>query len=272
VALAGLATSILTAVLVTAVDHFTELNLLTFREWDFLPVGAGMCGFLAASGYYLASKLLHRRPTPILLLQMIATAAVTQGLIYWLEYRTAIIDGVFIRTVIPFAEYLDTIMTQGDLRTGPEANIDTAKVGTFGYWSAAIDLIALLVGSGLVYRKLQKQPTCGFCKRYMHVLVIKEDSFADRDALSAYYDNEFVHPVASPEFAAHVGVEYSAGTARPGTYNLQTKVLGCPRCGSQAVSEKTQVYNGNTWKDVDERTRFVQIPVGIDVADMYITA
>ena len=63
VALAGLATSILTAVAVAVFDRITGFNLFTFAVWAIVPAGAGLCGFAAASGYYFAAKFLHQRPT-----------------------------------------------------------------------------------------------------------------------------------------------------------------------------------------------------------------
>ena len=269
VALAGLGTSLATAVLVTAIDHFIGLNVFTFSLWVVLPVGAGLCGFLAASGYYLAAKALHQRPTSILLAQMVLIAAVTQALIYWLEYRTTVIDGVNISTVIPFFDYLDVVLTKTHMKMGRAAQIDTGEVGSFGYWLAVFQFVGFLLGAGFVYLTLKDQPTCEPCNKYLRTLVTKKDSFADTESLASYYDHEFVHPVDSPEFAAHVGVEHTAGKAERGTFNMETKVLGCPSCGGQAIAEKVQVFNGREWKDVQELKRFVQMPTGINVAHAY---
>lgn len=269
VALAGLVTSITTAVAVAALDHFTGLNLFTFSVWVVLPVGAGLCGFCAASGYYLGAKALHHRPTPILLIQMVAIAAVTMALIYWFEYKTMQIDGVYVSTIVPFADYLDVVFTKTHMKMGRAAQIDTGEVGSFGYWLAVFDFIGFLLGGAVVYITLKDQPTCEPCNKYLKTLVKKKDSFSDTDSLAAYYDQEFVHPVDSPEFAAHVQTEHTAGKAERGAFNMETKVLGCPACGGQAVAEKVQVFNGRDWKDVDELKRFVQMPVGINVAHVY---
>lgn len=62
VALAGLATSVLTAVAVTLVNRLINLNFFTFAIWGNVPAGAALCGLAAASGYYVAAKYLHHRP------------------------------------------------------------------------------------------------------------------------------------------------------------------------------------------------------------------
>lgn len=269
VALAGLITSIATAIIVTAIDHFTGLNVFTFSIWVVLPAGAGLCGFLAASGYYLAAKALHQRPTSILLAQMVAIAAVTQALIYWLEYSTTAINGVYISTAIPFFDYLDVVLTKSHMKIGRGAQVDTGEIGSFGYWLAVFQFIGFVLGAVVVYITLKNQPTCEPCNKYLKTLVTKRDSFANSESLSAYYDHEFAHPIDSAEFAAHVGIEHTAGKAERGTFNMETKVLGCPSCGGQAVAENVQVFNGREWKDVDELKRFVQMPTGINVAHAY---
>ena len=269
VALAGLATSIITAILVTALDHYTGINVFTFSLWVVIPAGAGLCGFFAASGYYLAAKALHQRPTSILLGQMIVIAAVSQGLIYWLEYKTTELDGLYISNFVAFTDYLEIVLTKTHMKMGRAANFDTGEVGSFGYWLAAFQFVGFLLGAGIVYLALKGHPTCEPCNKYLRTLVTKKDSFADTESLAAYYENEFLHPVDSAEFAAHVGVEHTAGKAERGAFNMETKVLGCPACGGQAVSEKVQVFNGREWKEVDELKRFVKMPDGINVAHAY---
>ena len=132
VALAGLATSILTAVAVTVFDRITGFNVFTFAIWGIVPIGAGLCGFAAASGYYVAAKYLHQRPTKVLLIQMVAVAAFTQFLIYWLEYVTLTIDGRHVSDVVPFGQYLDIILTKAHYKMGRAMQIDTGEVGSFG--------------------------------------------------------------------------------------------------------------------------------------------
>lgn len=268
VALAGLVTSILTAVLVTAIDHFTGINVFTFSLWVLVPAGAAFCGFAAASGYYLAAKALHQRPRPILLVQMILIAAFTQALIYWLEYATMVVEGVYVSSVVPFSDYMDAIFTKAHLRLG-RLPMESTAIGELGYVLAGLEFLGFLIGGAFVYLLLRSQPTCEPCSKYLRTLARKKDGFEDVAGLVAYYDNEFQHPIGSPEFAAHVGEKHSAGKPEYGSVSLVTKVLGCPTCGLQAVSEKVQVFNGREWKEADELNRFVPIPPGHDVAPFY---
>jgi hypothetical protein len=269
VALAGVITSIGTAIAVTLVDRLLGINVFTFSLWVVLPAGAVGCGFLAASGYFLASKWLHQRPTKTLLVQMVAIAAFTQALIYWLEYKTMVVDGANVSDFVSFGQYLDISLTKTHMMMGRGAHIDTGEVGSFGYWLAIFQFLGFLIGGASIYFVLKNEPNCSECNKYLKTLVTKKDSFADIDDLAMYYDNEFANPVDSLEFAQHVGIEHSAGKAQQGTINMETKVLGCPSCGAQSVLEKLQIFNGSDWKDLDELNRFVAIPAGVDVVPAY---
>jgi hypothetical protein len=265
VALAGLITSICTAGIITAFDVWTGFNLFTISVLVFIPVGAGLCGFAAASGYYLASKFLHQRPTKLLLLQMVVIAAFTQLLIYWLEYETLALDGVRIADIVSFGSYLDASLTTAHMRVGRGTGVDTGEVGSFGYWLAAIDFIGFLLGGASVYITLKMQPACDECGKYLRQAVKKADSFDTIDEFADYYDNVYSHPVDSEAFANHVGRDYSAGPAEKGTVNLTTMVFECPSCFGQSVRETVQVFNGRQWNDANELTRFVAMPKGVDV-------
>lgn len=265
VALAGFATSILTGIAVTVLAHLTGFNFFTFSIWGIVPAGAGICGFAAASGYFLAAKFLHQRPTKVLLFQMIAVAAFTQVLIYWLEYATLTIDGQHVSDVVPFGQYLDIILTTAHYKMGRGMQADVGEVGSFGYWLALFQFIGFLIGGAFVYLELKNQPACSECGKYLRSVAKKGDSFCDFDEFAGYYDNVYVHPVDSAEFAQHVGADYSAGNAEKGTVNLTTAVFECPQCFGQSVRESVQVFNGRDWKDVNELGRWVAMPKGIDV-------
>jgi len=265
IAAAGLATSLITAFAVTLVDRLIGLNLFTLSIWVVIPAGAGMCGFAAASGYYLAAKWLHQRPTKVLLVQMVIIAALTQFLIYWFEYQTLVVDGVAVPSVLSFSQYLDITLTSSHLRIGRAGQADAGEVGSFGYWLAVFQFIGFLVGGVIVYVTLQNQPTCHECNKYLREATKKADSFADIDAFAPYYDHVYSFPVDSEEFRAHVGREFSAGKAQQGTINLTTTIYECPKCFDQQVRERVQVFNGRDWKDVNELARFVKMPSGVDV-------
>jgi hypothetical protein len=125
------------------------------------------------------------------------------------------------------------------------------------------------VGGVFVYFWLAVEPKCEPCGRYLRVATKKKDSFSSFDEFAPYYDGVYVHPVDTPEFARHVGTEYSAGKAEHGTINLTTSVLECPKCFVQSIRETVQIHNGKEWKDATELTRFIAMPTGVDVRSAF---
>lgn len=265
VALAGLATSILTAIAVAIFDRLTGFNFFSFSLWLVLPVGAALCGFAAASGYYLAAKHLHQKPTKLLLIQMVAIAAFTQWLIYWLEYQSLVIDGEHVSDVIGFSQYLDITITTAHMRMGRGAQVDTGEVGSFGYWLAIFRFLGFMIGGASVYLYLKSELACDTCQKYLRTVRSKADSFPDYEAFAQYYDGVYANDLNTAEFAAHIGKEHSAGKAEKGSINLTTKVLECPGCFEQSIRETAQVFNGSDWKDIHELTRYVGMPREVDV-------
>lgn len=272
VVLAGIVTSVATAFGITLVYDLIGLNFFTFSIWVLVPAGAVACGFAAASGYFFAAKYLHVMPSNRLLAQMAVVAAVTQLLIYWLEYETAVVDGQNVSSLVPFWAYLNVILTKTHYMLGRAGQIDTGEVGSFGYFMALLQFLGFVAGGIFLYFKLLDEPACISCRRYLQTIAKKEDSFDDLDSFAAYYDAEFQHPVDSPEFAQHVGTDYTGTDVKQGAMRLETLVLSCPTCGEQSVSERAWIFNGREWKDLDEAHRVVPIPEGVNVAPCYANA
>jgi hypothetical protein len=267
VALAGLGTSVLTALLVALINAWTGFNIFTFSLWFVVPVGAIGCGFVAALGYFFAAKVLHQHATKLLLAQMVVIAAVTQILIYWLEYRMLTVDGVSVATIIPFMQYLDLTLTSAHVQL--RGTIDTGAVGSLGYWLAALDFIGFMIGGAGVYLYLGNQPKCGDCRKYLKSLSKKHDRFGDFQDFVDYFDDVYTHPVDSPEFAHTMRVSHKAKMAGAGTMGLTTILYQCPQCAGQSIAEQVQVFDGRNWQNADEYNRCLAMPAGVDVSPAF---
>lgn len=268
VAACGLVTSILTALAVVAVSRMTGFDFFTFSIWVVVPVGAALTGFAAASGYYFGSLYFHKRPDLLLLLQMVVIAGLTQLLIYYLGYRTFVLDdGRRVTDLIPFGRYLDITLTSAHYRIG-RAMTDTGEVGSFGYWLAAFQFVGFLVGGLCVYGFLRAKPVCSTCNLYLRPLSKREKAFGDADSASSYYDVLFQHPVDSAEFASLIRADAKA-KAEKGAVLVKTILHGCPKCKAQLIEEKVQVHNGSEWKDADKLSRRVAIPDGVDLIAVF---
>ena len=268
IAVCGCLTSVVTAVAVVEASKLTGYDLFTFSLWVVVPVGALLTGFAAASGYYFGSLYFHKRAGLALLVQMVVTAGLTQLLIYYLSYQTFVLeDGRQVSELVPFANYLAITLTSAHYRIG-RALTDTGEVGTFGYWLAALQFLGFLAGGLSVFGFLRAKPVCGKCNFYLRALKKHQRVFADSDSATQYYDNVFRHPVDGPDFAAAIRLD-SKAKAQKGAVLVNTILHGCPKCKSQMIEEKVQVYNGSDWKDASKLDRRVPIPDGVDLLPVF---
>ena len=268
VAACGLITSVLTALVVVAVSRMTGFDLFTLSVWVVVPVGAGITGFAAASGYYFGSLYFHKRAAWPLLVQMVVIAGATQVLIYYLGYATYVLDdGRRVADLLPFGRYLDISLTSAHYRIGRGAT-DTGEVGSFGYWLGAIQFIGFLAGGLFLYWYLRAQPVCEVCNLYLRPLAKRQKTFANAEAASPYYDTLFQYPVDGTDFAALIRTEANAKSEK-GTYAIKTVLHGCPQCKTQLIEETVQVNNGRDWVDLADLQRRVQIPAGVNLVRVF---
>jgi hypothetical protein len=269
IALCGLATSILVALADVAIARMTGFDFFTFSIWVVVPVGALLTGFAAASGYYFGSLYFHKKASASLLVQMVLIAGAAQMLIYWTGYATMVLDdGRKVADFVPFAQYMDLILTKTHYRIG-RGQADTGEVGSMGYWIAGAQFVGFLFGGLAVFGYLKAKPVCAACSLYLRPMAKKQKIFADADAAGGYYDRLFTLAVDGPDFAALIRSEAKVDKVAQGALQVNTSLLGCPVCKAQMVEEKVKAYNGTEWKDLNKLDRRVNIPSGIDLAPVF---
>lgn len=262
-------TSLLTAVAATYASRAMDMDIFTLSVWVVIPAGAIGVGFVAASGYYFASLWLHHRPTKALLLQMVVVAGLTQLLIYYLGYRTLDIGGGQLASdVVPFAKYLDIVLTTEHLQIG-HANVDVGEVGGFGYGLAAIQFVGFLIGGLCLWTALRGRAACQGCHTYMRKLASRSKMFPDPAQASSYYDHILTHPVSSAEFADFIRAHSKVDKTRKGTVKILTALYGCPKCSVQLIDEKVTAFDGHRWGDLKKMDRRVPIPRGLDLRPVF---
>ena len=82
-------------------------------------------------------------------------------------------------------------------------------------------------------------------------------------------DEIFQHPVDSEEFANMVKSKCIVAKTEKGTLSLDTRLYGCPDCKAQIIEDEVKVYKGGNWKVVDQLTRKVAIPDGINLISVF---
>jgi hypothetical protein len=264
----GLVSSVLVAIINVVLANATGFNLFTFAFWFILPIGAGLSGFAAASGYYFGSVYFHKRATRALMIQMVLIAGLTQALIYYLGYVTAQFDdGQKIADVVSFSRYLDAALTSVHYQVGGQH--DLGEAGAWGYLIAAIHFLGFLVGGVCVYAFLQSKPVCEACNLYLRTLAKKEKIFASSEAASAYYDRVFTVPLDSQEFISLIQTNATVATPHTGNLKIKTVLHGCPDCQEQLVTDTVAGYDGSEWQAMNDLERRTRIPQGVDLAPTF---
>lgn len=255
----GLTTSILTGLILWFVEQKFGFAFYSWTFWFVIPVGAGIAGFAAASGYYLGAWLFGHRPSRLLLLNILIASVATFFFIHYLSYSTMQIEGKKVSDYIAFWEYLNIAIRSASMSFRFHASDfgSTGELGAFGYAVAALQILGFAAGGFCVYAYLVAKPFCDKCSRYLsakgkqirytadseklqqaisHVLglIAKED-------LSAAID----HHRSSPDFGS---------STSPKGCRLRTlfEVRHCKECGLHWLKFTTEQLSDNEWKEISD--------------------
>jgi hypothetical protein len=253
----GAITSIITAVILAAIELRFDLSIYSWMVWFIIPVGAICCGFVAASGYYLGARLFNHRPTGILLLNMVAISIATFFLIHYLDYFFLEIDGKAVRDLISFSQFLDIEMShtavQFNVRAHPVGG--AVQLGTLGYLYALLQMLGFAFGGVGVYLYLKSLPYCDSCSKYLAKKGIQTRYTAHADVLTEAV-KEIMQRLSEKRFQEAIAVHSRAAGVETFQKELvlrsQMQIKKCKSCDQHwlkfSVSKKTR----DDWKDITE--------------------
>lgn len=163
--LAALVSAVIMAFVLSWIEINHELSIYSFSFWFIIPVGAVGCGLVAASGYLLAARYLHLRPTSKMLVLPVITAVGTFIGTNYLTYRQLELQpGTKLSDFMGFGEYFKLIITESGYSVR-SASVD--RVGGFGYVLALLQIIGFAGGGVIVQRTLQNLSYCSYSSRFM---------------------------------------------------------------------------------------------------------
>ena len=253
VSFCGLATSLLTAIILWWVELRFGFAFYSWTFWFILPIGAGLSGCAAASGYYAGSRIFNQRPTRLLLLNILLVSVATFFTIYYLSYITLEIEGQGISDYISFGQYLDIAIrsTAMEFRFGA-----TDELGGWGYGIAILQILGFAGGGLAVYGHLVSIPYCERCSRYFSKKGKQTRYTGDTEALGAATDQLFRDWGANGIAA---GIENHRVFGNPevqaGDYLRSViEVQHCKRCGRHRVNYQVEKQSGNDWKEITDLT------------------
>lgn len=269
VPLAGAITSILTVVALVLCEQWFELRFFSVMHWFVIPTGAICSGIVAASGIYFASVWLHTRPTRALLWQMVLIAAVTQMLVYYVQYLSVELeDGTALADVASFGAYLS--FTLGNAQYSFGSSKSGLDIGRVGYVFAGIQFLGFLAGGMVPYVSLQSKRACERCQKYYRELSHSVRKFETPAQFQAFQSRLECFPPFSESYLAQLREphERSLRNTKAGAVDLHVRLLECPGCKDQKLLEQANVFNGSQWKELEPRVLGAPQGVAISKADL----
>ena len=86
VTLFGALSSLLAAIVLAYCELQLNVAIYSFTAWLIIPIGAIGAGFVAASGYYIGSRIFNHKPDKTILLSMVMISFATYFLFNFLIF------------------------------------------------------------------------------------------------------------------------------------------------------------------------------------------
>ena len=250
VAMFSVLSGLVVAFVVSAIEIATDFAVYGFSVAFVVPVGAIGCGFVAAAGFYEASKVLHVRPTTPMLSIPLGTAAATFVASHWFtftRYEVAV-DRTF-ADVMSFTEYLRAVTTETGLSYGSSGSVD--RLGSLGYVVTAIEIVGFALGGWLAATVLQSKPWCQTSARFMQRVDHRKQMFDSEPPfhhamaeVSQLVDHG--EPVAASEVLP--AKRPSMSQNRKGQFSLEVDRYECADCGCVHPIITTHERTRNNWQ------------------------
>jgi hypothetical protein len=256
VALFGAVTSVITAAILFAIEKASGFSVYSWTFWFIFPLGAGLSGFAAATGYYLGAWLVNVKPGSFLLAGVVVISTGTFFLIHYMSYYSLLVDGEHVRNFMSFSAYLNTILTQTSISFSFHAREigTTGKLGFFGYLYALLQILGFGFGGLVVYYHLRELPYCESCSRYLKRSVRTRRYTENLEELNRIHENVGkLFQVGNLADAS--AAQSSFGSAKSDKkLHIRTEmtIWECKGCAMNHAQFGIAKQNGGNWKDIPE--------------------
>jgi hypothetical protein len=254
VGLCGFVSSVLTAAILWWIETVFGLALYTWMLWFVIPVGAGFAGFAGATGYYAGSWFFGRRPTRLLLVNIVLVSVSTFFLVHYLSYSALEIDGKRISDYVPFTQYLDFVTRSASYEFRTLGS--TGELGGWGYLAAVLQIIGFALGGFVLYAYLTAKPYCEKCSRYLSAKGKQIRYTGDAEGLTAN-TNQILVDMASSQMANAIHSQANFGNPKhQKDDHLRSvfEVRHCKKCEKHWVKFCVEKTSGGDWKEIPELT------------------
>lgn len=248
VTLFGVATTLLTAAGLVFLELRYDCAIYSFVYGFIVPFGAFLSGLVAASGYYVGSKLLSYRPGRWMLGVLLGISGANFFLIYWLDYFYLTVDGTAVRTYMTFPAYLAFTLTHTSLTTGV-GDSGAIELGLAGYLYAALLIVGFALGGLCVYGILRASAYCDACGLYMKKKGSQTRYYVTKDELQTASAAMRV-AMGEKHFREAMQLHARSGTREIGAtsgYSLRAGIKQCAGCGRQWMELGAKQRVNKSW-------------------------
>ena len=196
--------------------------------WFVIPIGALFCGLAAGAGFYLGIRLFNQRPSAVTYVAAGLGGLAGYLLIFGLSWWFTEFQGVKVRDVATFPQYLQVMVENQRVQFRHGAPID---LGKFGYARFAINLTGFALGVMAMVAIAGGKAYCAQCGRYLKNVGVQMRTSSDPEATALA-----IAPVIASVTAGRLqnALELHAAaddTDRKGFVTTKITVETCTGCG-----------------------------------------
>jgi hypothetical protein len=239
----GLASSVLTAILLAYAELAWDFPLYSYMVLFLIPLGAIAAGAVGAAGYYFGARLVGAPPGRIAVGSIVVASLATFFLLHYSEYRWLEVDGRRVRDLVTFPRYLDHRIQATSMEIDVHGRKgQTDRLDELGYVVAGLQLVGFAVGGLIVFGYLRKVPYCRRCSLFVVRSSLAQRSTSNPSVLSEGYDRVRDQlDLGALDGVVREHATMGANGWVKGNENRSTlEVRACPSCTNRWVQLTTQ--------------------------------
>lgn len=248
----GMASSAAVAYASFYLARYHDFAVYTWMANAIIPIGAIICGFVAAIGYWVGSRLFNHKPTKLLLANIVLVSLGTFFSIYHLDYSHSFYQGMPLDSVMSFPDYLVASIEHMTYKSNHSWEKAT-ELGKWGWGAAGLQVLGFCLGGWAVYGILASTPFCANCSMYFRRLWSRGTKWKDLPEMGQQYD-QLSALLDGGHFQAAVDQHAASGAKMYRASGLLSMTQHqCPGCKENRLGLLAQKANGNHMATVAQR-------------------
>ena len=215
--------------------------LYTWMADYVIPLGALVCGFVAAVGYWIGSRLFNHKPSRLLLCNIVLISLGTFFSIHHLDYTHSGVD-----QLTSFPDYLVAVTEHMSYKSSHGSG-ESTELGKWGWGVAGVAGPRVLPrGVRGLCNASRATPYCHRCSMYFRTIWRRGTRWKDLETMGRKYESLSALLDAGQLQAAVDQHALSGDAGRFGVRGLLTLDLrACPGCAERRLALRAQKRNGN---------------------------